>query len=279
MSELAAQTTHDIESDGNLVTKRYRSWQHDEPQREQTALRLLARYAPGLSPEFIAAGEAEGRPYLVMSRLPGELAGGVLSEQRLRQLAAALTRLHRSVPAVELARLPQRRWWRQEAAGALLSADWAPAAGQDEAVLAACAAARSWLGSTQFREFTAARPGRVFAQADGNLANALFDAEGCRLVDFEDSGWSDEAFELADLIEHPTCWLSGMLDPARFLEFCALDPATTVQLAIDRKAMAVFWLNLLLPGNPAHHRNPPGSLKRQAVHVAELLSERPARGA
>src|SRR4029077_16417865 len=38
-----------------------------------------------------------------------------------------------------------------------------------------------------------------------------------------------------------------------------------------RRLMAVYWLLMLLPGSPAHRRNPPGSLERQAVHVCQLL--------
>jgi hypothetical protein len=34
---------------------------------------------------------------------------------------------------------------------------------------------------------------------------------------------------------------------------------------------ALFWLMLLLPGSPAHHRNPPGTLERQAARLLLLL--------
>ena len=34
-----------------------------------------------------------------------------------------------------------------------------------------------------------------------------------------------------------------------------------------RRLAALFWLMLLLPGSPAHHRNPPGTLERQATRL------------
>jgi len=44
--------------------------------------------------------------------------------------------------------------------------------------------------------------GAVLGQGDGNLANFLWDGGQVRIVDFEDSGPSDRAFELAVLVEH-----------------------------------------------------------------------------
>jgi thiamine kinase-like enzyme len=38
---------------------------------------------------------------------------------------------------------------------------------------------------------------KVFGNADGNLANFLWDGARCRIVDFEDSGVSDPAYEAA----------------------------------------------------------------------------------
>jgi hypothetical protein len=42
----------------------------------------------------------------------------------------------------------------------------------------------------------------VFGSGDGNLANYLWDGTRVRLVDFEYSGVSDRAFELAEATEH-----------------------------------------------------------------------------
>jgi hypothetical protein len=38
-----------------------------------------------------------------------------------------------------------------------------------------------------------------------------------------------------------------------------------------RRLSALFWLMMLLPGSPAHRRNPPGTLERQATRLLFLL--------
>jgi hypothetical protein len=55
-------STHELEFDGALVVKRYRSWDRGEPRREWLALGLLARHAPGLAPEPVRAGSTWARP-------------------------------------------------------------------------------------------------------------------------------------------------------------------------------------------------------------------------
>ena len=57
---------------------------------------------------------------------------------------------------------------------------------------------------------------RVFGQGDANLANFLWDGELVRIVDFEDSGISDRAFELAVLVEHLSAWSDAGLAGERF---------------------------------------------------------------
>ncbi len=53
----------------------------------------------------------------------------------------------------------------------------------------------------------------MLALADGNLANFLWDGERCRVVDLEDSGASDRAYELADHVEHITFRVAGRAIP------------------------------------------------------------------
>ena len=42
----------------------------------------------------------------------------------------------------------------------------------------------------------------IFSRGDPNLSNCLWDNGRLRFVDFEYAGWSDKAFDLADLVEH-----------------------------------------------------------------------------
>jgi aminoglycoside phosphotransferase (APT) family kinase protein len=69
---------------------------------------------------------------------------------------------------------------------------------------------RAWrAGADWFSSGTLGRLGHgdpVLGQGDANLANFLWDGTKVRIVDFEDSGPSDRAFELADLVEHLSVW-------------------------------------------------------------------------
>jgi hypothetical protein len=59
----------------------------------------------------------------------------------------------------------------------------------------------------------------------------------------------------------------------RFRSWDRGEPARewTVKVREYRRLAALFWLVMLLPGSPAHHRNPPGTLERQAARLLLLL--------
>jgi hypothetical protein len=56
-----------------------------------------------------------------------------------------------------------------------------------------------------------------------------------------------------------------------FLAVFGLTAAEQVKVREYRRLAALFWLMMLLPGSPAHHRNPPGTLERQAARLLLLL--------
>ena len=184
------QSTHDLQLGEHEVVKVFRIWERGEPDREWKALCLLDEAAPGLAPEPVARRTVDGRPAVVMKRLPGEPLGATpLTDRQTAAVAAAMTRLHTA-----------------------------------------------------------------------------------RLVDFEDSGASDRAFEVADLLEHVSVGLAGVLDADRFLETMDVDARLRVRLRRTRRLFATLWLHMLLPGNPGHGRNPPGSVEKQAARTLDLLA-------
>jgi hypothetical protein len=69
-------STHGITVEEGIAIKRFRSHVDgderrlygDEPRREWRALKLLARYAPGLAPRPIRAGLDADPPLIAMSR-------------------------------------------------------------------------------------------------------------------------------------------------------------------------------------------------------------------
>ena len=113
--------------------------------------------------------------------------------------------------------------------------------------------------------------GAVLGQGDGNLANFLWDGGQVRIVDFEDSGPSDRAFELAVLVEHLSAWPGARLDTGPFLARFRLTGQEKARLTECRRLLALFWLLMLLPGGPASTRNPPGTLSLQASRLLTLL--------
>ena len=126
-------------------------------------------------------------------------------------------------------------------------------------------AARSWLATHATEHDTVVDA--VVALGDGNLANILWDGTTCRLIDFEEFGRSDRAYEVADIVEQASSRLSGLLDIDAFIEGLGLDHDQRVRLIYFRRLFAAFWLVMLLPGDRGWERNPAGSTEDQARHV------------
>ncbi|MFK0193022.1 phosphotransferase [Kitasatospora sp. NPDC090308] len=272
-------TTHGVDLLPGSVRKRFRTAPPGappgdpgcEPEREWRALTLLDRYAPGLAPRPLAREDGT----LTMSRLPGRaLRGTVLTDEHLDALARAVRRLHRAVPAELVARLPNRRWDVRQSAETIRdrAAGAAAVGGDAPEVLRALTAGLRWLDRAQAglcADGPAAAP--VLGQADGNLANFLWDGTGVRLVDFEDSGRSDHPYELAEVVEHVSSWVDTDLDAAAFLSRFDLSPAEDRRLLECRRLLALLWL-VFLAGDPATTlRDPPDTPARQARRLLALL--------
>ncbi|MEU0934624.1 phosphotransferase [Embleya sp. NPDC005971] len=267
-------STHDIEFRDDVVVKRFRSRERAEPLREWQALSLLARYAPGLAPEPIREDIDGEPPVVVMSRLGGvPLRGRDLGQEQLRALAQAIGTLHDAVPTETILALPACTWYPPVVEGKARA--WSTGGrelGPDPMVARAFEAGRAWLAERD----TPAEPGPgirpVFGLSDGNLANYLWDGARVRLVDFEISGRSDRAFELAELVEHVSMWPHGTeADTTFFLSCFELSDPEIARLRDFRALFAFVWLLMLLPDSPGHHRNPPGTLERQAARLSARL--------
>ena len=129
-------------------------------------------------------------------------------------------------------------------------------------------AAQSWLAPVR----AALEPRLdVMGIADLNPANILWDGRTCRLVDFEDGGLTDPVFEFADHVEHLASRLPGVFDVAALAEAAEVGVLEDERLVAGRALWACFWLAMLLPGNGAFHRNPPGTTEDQARHVLDLI--------
>jgi len=92
-----------------------------------------------------------------------------------------------------------------------------------------------------------------------------------RLVDFEDSGRSERAWELPIFTEHLSVHGDGEVRAEVALSYFETGTAERVGIRAYRRLLATFWLLMLLPSGPSHRRNPPGTLQRQASRLLELL--------
>lgn len=266
------ESTHQLTMNRDRVLKRFRSWDRGEPEREWAGLELLHRYAPGLAPQPLQRRVADGVPVIVMTRVGGEPLGAApLTREQLSALAQALQMMHAAVPADALSGIPDRRWGPAELCAKLRSWIAEPIPEPSASIGAAVRAASSWLGSVDVSILAGPPAERVFSQADGNLGNFIWDGARCHVVDFEDSGISDPAYEVADLVEHVSAWLPGLINEDDLIDALGFCVAQRARLLGFRRLLAVFWLLMLLPGNPGHRRNPPGSAERQAKRVLALL--------
>jgi hypothetical protein len=265
-------STHGVEIMADRVVKRFRSCTGGEHDREWRALTLLDRYAPGLAPAPLSADLAADRPVVVMSRLPGEpLRGGVVQPVQIEAMACALARIFDAVPGPLTSELPSRRHSRREIEAATISWSRELPADVPCAIRDAVTQGLRWLELTPFGPGCHTDVPPVFGQGDGNLANFLWDSDRVRLVDFEDSGRSDRAYELADVTEHVATWVDTDFDTSLFLDHFSLSMAEERRLSECRRLFALHWLLFLACEDPERPRNPPGTAARQADRLQNLL--------
>jgi Ser/Thr protein kinase RdoA (MazF antagonist) len=208
-----------------------------------------------------------------MSLLPGEPLGSrPLTPPQERALALAVGQLWQAVPVDLVTPVPGERDTRTELLESVRSwlADTADP-GLDPVAHVALARGASWLAGAAGLAIPAApertrgaMPG-VLGQGDANLANFLWDGELIRIVDFEDSGISDRAFELAVLVEHLSAWRDAGLDADRFLAGFDLTATEGAHLGEWRRLLALYWLLRL------RRRADAAGVRAQAERLLSLL--------
>lgn len=265
-------STHAVTLGTTEVRKEYVADHEAEAEREWACLTLLAEHAPGLAPRPLRR-EDGATPVVVMERLPGEPLGPrPLTDRQAEALGASLRRLY-DVPvgSVVEAGIGPRGIGAAALPPALLgrlSPERDLSACQDPVLVGrARATARDWLRDPGLPPLRA----EVLGIADLNPPNVLWDGEVCRLVDFEDAGLSDRAYELADHVEHLGSRLAGVYDADALADAVGLDPDERARMRAYRPFWAAFWLAMLTPGTASWHRNPPGTVEAQAEHFMALL--------
>lgn len=228
-----------------LVDERRRS------DREWQTLTVLSRRGHPLVPEPLWRSEHADRPAIVMTFVRGDRLGvSPLEPRQLDALAEALKALYAISPddveeplpdvvtpaPVMVARM-QRTWTALDATTDSAGITDAIAAHRCELL----AAWRRWSAGPEPDRLAAPAP-RVFGRGDPSLANFLWDGTRLTLLDFEYSGWTDRAFELADLVEHTQSRQTPDHVWERFVDRFDLDPAARARYRAARQLMCFFWL-------------------------------------
>jgi hypothetical protein len=264
-------STHDVTIGAGEVRKQFVAGHEARAEREWACLTLLAEHAPGLAPRPLRREDGE-RPVVVMSRVPGEtLAPRPMTTGETAALGVALRRLYDvPVAAVTAAGIGRRRYGADALAGVLvewLADDHDLGQCRDPALVAdALALARAYVAAPPLPEPRLTALGI----ADLNPANVLLHDGEVRLVDFEDGGLSDPAYELADHVEHLGSRLPGVYDVDALPAAVGLGAGDRARTAAYRPLWAAFWLAMLLPGSASWRRNPRGTTEAQAVHFMAL---------
>lgn len=286
--------THEISVDPkrDIVVKRFVQADRGEPAREWRALTLLAEHAPGLAPEPIRADLDADPAVIEMSLLPGEPLGDQpLTTDQESALVRAMGQLWQSVPVGRVTKVPGESGNEAQLVSAVEAlAVRAHEFGDDPVVHRATSAGLNWLtwavgesGELASQDsYAESRPDgrrrtgwprlvRVLGQGDGNLANFLWDGERVRIVDFEDSGVADRAFELSIFIEHRSVWSENGLDGDEFIRAFELTAAERARLADCRRLAALYWLLRVPSGGEQIPGSDPGILRPQAERLLALL--------
>ncbi len=265
-------STHGLTIGEHEVRKEFVADHEVEAEREWAILTLLAEHAPGLAPRPLRREDGE-TPVIVMERIPGEpLEPRPLTLEQTEAVGASLRRLYDvAVEAVTAAGIGPRRYGAREHGPALaewLAEDYDLGECQDPVLVAeALDVARAYVAAPRLPEPRLSALGI----ADLNPANVLWDGRVARLVDFEDGGLSDPAYELADHVEHLGSRLPGVYDVHALPAAVGLDDEGLARTAAYRPLFGAFWLAMLLPGNGAWRRNPRGTTEEQCRHFLSLL--------
>ncbi len=190
----------------DVCVKAYRVDDRQRAEREWRALSLLAESSVPNVPRPMWWDRHDAQPVVAMTMLPGtcipDLAGPAEREAALSGLAATLRPIHDAPLEAGFEMLP-----RVDSAAhyvTRLTEVWPAqldAQPHDPLTRDLQRLLRGWRDSGDAETLSQPAP-RIFSRGDGNLVNWLWDGGTVRCVDFEFCGWSDLAFDAADLVEH-----------------------------------------------------------------------------
>jgi phosphotransferase family enzyme len=183
-----------------------------------------------------------------MSRLRGEPVHGPITGRLADAIAEAVTRVQRAIPGSVLRQMPARAGQaadllQQVRSGGPTAPDGDPVVADGDPVVAdALRQAAKWAEQPGLEKLLTRPATPVFGTGDGNLANYLWDGTTVRVLDFEYSGRSDLALELAEVVEHISVWRNDVHGLTAVLERLGPDAEEGGRLIECRRLLAMYWL-------------------------------------
>ncbi len=229
--------------DGMLCMKIYRSDGRQRGKREWDTLHFLAEHHIPFVPKTFQLVHIDGIDVVVMQFVEGSNLGyKPLNEKQLETLAAHTqqlqrlpcddTRIPRVVPAIE----------RIDAIRSFLDKATAP----DPETATCLHTMKHWVQGAD--PVILLQPvDRVFSRLDTSLANAIWDDPKLTLIDFEYSGWTEQAFDLAELIEHVQSRGTSDGSWERFVRIFDFSPRVREQVLPARRLIAIEWVQRFWP--------------------------------
>ncbi len=214
-------------------------------EREWRALSLLAARGLDVAPRPRRYAPDRDPPAVVMEFVPGTpLSCQPPGRRESLALVEALRPVYAITPATADYPYPMIGRPADRIARVRLLAKQVGARPEEPLAAAVLPLVREWLAGDDEAILLAPAP-PVFARGDPNFANCLWDGARVRLVDFEYAGWSDLAFELADLVEGLWAQRIGDDQWADLLPRLGLRGGDRPRFEAARRLCAVFWLFLI----------------------------------
>lgn len=231
-----------------VCVKVYRVDDRCRAEREWLSLAFLAGHHVPSAPLPLWADPDPAQPAIGMTFLPGRPFPETGDRQEPLRALAAVQRQYTGLPLpAELASLERidsaSHYVRR------ITSIWAPAVSGhpcDALTRDLLQILSEWEDSGDAAVL--AEPARpIFSRGDSNLLNWLWDGAGIRVVDYEFAGYSDLAFDCADLAEHISSREAGIDDQtwAEITGLAGLGSGDRRRFEAARRTCALRWLAVL----------------------------------
>jgi aminoglycoside phosphotransferase (APT) family kinase protein len=231
-----------------VCAKIYRVDERRRAEREWLSLAFLAGHQAGSAPLPLWADPHPRQPAIGMSFVPGRpFAETGERRQPLRALAGVQRQyaelpLHGELSTLE--RIDSATHYVRR-----ITSIWAPVirSHPQDALTRDLLQTLSWWEDGGDAAVLAEPARRIFSRGDSNLLNWLWDGSRVGVVDFEFAGYSDLAFDCADLTEHISSRQAGIDDQAWAEITClaGLGGGDQRRFEAARRTCALRWLAVL----------------------------------